>query len=163
MANVVAVAEVRASSYYRSSGNVSDTFHPARLIEGRKDFGGWISDVGRVEDAWIEFRFVKPVRLVAVEIVNGLVEEAPNKTRDDYYFHMRAREAVLTFPDSGTPEIVLVLADSKTPQVHTLDPGRPVVVVRLTIKSVYRDSPDGTIKPFNVVGLRSIEWRGEPA
>jgi hypothetical protein len=160
MANPIPVAEVRASSYYRSSGNVTDTFHPARLIEGRKDFGGWISDVGRVADAWIEFRFVKPARLVAVEIVNGLVEEGPNQTRDDYYFHMRARETVLTFPDSEAPDITLALADSKTPQVHALDPGRPVAIVRFTIKSVYRDSPDGAIKSFNVVGLRSVEWRG---
>jgi hypothetical protein len=163
MANPVPVAQVHASSYYRSSGNVSDTFHPARLIEGRKDFGGWISDVGQVENAWIEFRFVKPARLAAVEIVNGLIEEGPNKTRDDYYFHMRAREAVLTFPDSGAPDVALTLADSKAPQVHPLDPGWPVAAVRMTINSVYRDSPDGTIKSFNVVGLRAVEWRGEAA
>lgn len=163
MANTIPVAEVRASSYYRSSGNVADTFHPARLIEGRKDFGGWISDVGQVGDAWIEFRFAMPARLAAVEIVNGLVEEGPNRTRDDYYFHMRAREAVLAFPDSGAPDIALTLADSKTPQVHAADPGRLVAAVRLTIKSVYRDSPDGAIKSFNVVGLRSVEWRGEAA
>lgn len=163
MANAIPVAEVRASSYYRSSGNVADTFHPARLIEGRKDFGGWISDVGRFEDAWIEFRFVKPARLAAVEIVNGLVEEGPNKTRDDYYFHMRARDVVLDFGDPGASPMALTLADSKAAQVHALDPGRPVAAVRMTIKSVYRDSPDGAIKSFNVVGLRSVEWRGEAA
>lgn len=155
----IAPATVTASSYYRNEGKLSDPYHPLRTAEGRKVYGGWISDVAQWIGAWIEYRFAAPVRIAAVEIVNGFVEESPAQTRDDYYYHLRPKDLTVSFPDSGAADIALILADAKEPQVFALDPGRAVSAVRITVGSVYRESPGGAIKPYDVVGLRSVEWR----
>lgn len=158
----IAPATVAASSYYRNEGKDSDPYHPVRTAAGNKVYGGWISDVGQWDGAWIEYRFAESVRIAAVEIVNGFVEEGPAQSRDDYYYHLRLKDVTVSFPGSGAAEVALALADSKEPQAFALDPGRPVMAARIAVRSVYRDSPDGQIKPYNVAGLRSVEWRGEP-
>jgi hypothetical protein len=158
----LAVLAVTASSYYRATGRISDSYHPARLIEGRKDFGGWISEVGGWNGAWLEFRFARAVVLAAVEIVNGLVEEEPNRTRDDFYYHLRVGVAEIVADGAVTPLARLTLADVKTPQLFPLEPRRRVAAVRFMVRDVHRLSPTGAIKPFDVVGLRSVEWQGWP-
>ena len=156
------VLAVTASSYYRAAGRITDLYHPARLIEGRKDFGGWISDLGCWDGAWLEFSFLHPVVLAAVEIVNGFVEEEPNRTRDDFYYHLRVRAAEIAADGAATPLACLTFADAKTPQVFPFDRERRAEKVRLVVRDVHRLSPAGAIKPFDVVGLRSVEWRGRP-
>ena len=46
------ISEVTASSFYKS-----EAFGPGNLIDGNKEFGGWITDVAASQNAWIEFRF----------------------------------------------------------------------------------------------------------
>ncbi|MEQ8196106.1 MAG: hypothetical protein RIB59_16615 [Rhodospirillales bacterium] len=147
------VSDVTASSFYKS-----DAFGPANLIDGGKDFGGWITDAGKCGGAWVAFRFAEPVLLGSVEICNGFIEEEAAKTRDDYYFHKRAREITISFGAAGPSSIEATLEDSKEPQTIPLNPAAPVTEARISIRSVYDASPGGTIKPFDVLGLRQVTW-----
>lgn len=54
----IKITEVRASSFYKS-----EAFGPANLIDGDKEFGGWITDVNAWQNAWIEFRFAAPASI----------------------------------------------------------------------------------------------------
>lgn len=156
----IVVAEARASSYYQSRSYAPDAFHPATLIDGNKEFGGWLSAVGQWRDAWIEFRFAQPVYLASVEICNGFIDKDEAAKRDEYYFHLRPKDVAIQFSGPARPEAALVLGDAKEPQVFALDPGGPVTGALLVVRTAHDASPQGAIKPFDVVGLRHVEWRG---
>ena len=42
------IIEITASSFYKS-----EAFGPKNLIDGNKDFGGWLTDVAAWQNAWI--------------------------------------------------------------------------------------------------------------
>ena len=149
------VTKVTASTFYKS-----EAFGPGNLIDGDKEFGGWITDVAAWQDAWIEFRFAAPAQLVSVEICNGFIEEGVAQTRDDYYFHKRAKDIIIGFDESGPAPIHLTLEDIKEPQVMALDLSQPAETARITFTSVYDTSPDDFIAPYDVMGLRHVEWLG---
>ena len=151
--NPAEVAEVAASSFYKS-----DAFGPANLIDGDRAFGGWITAAGHCEGAWISFRFTAPALITSVEICNGFIEKEAAETRDDYYFHKRAKDITLSFGPNGPAPLDVTLNDGKEPQVIDLKIDTPVREARLTIRSTYDTGPDTTIKPFDVVGLRQVTW-----
>ena len=152
MANVD-ITEITASSFYKS-----EAFGPANLIDGDKNFGGWITDVAAWQNAWIEFQFSVPTPLTNVEICNGFIEAKVAKTRDDYYFHKRAMDITISFADGGPEPIHFTLNDVKEPQILALDIDQPVETARITVTSVYDGSPDNTITPYDVLGLRHVKW-----
>ena len=146
----IEIATVRASTQYKQFG-------PDSLVDGDKEFGGWISDVGDWRNAWVEFRFEEPARVGAVEICNGFVEEAVNRARDDYFFHLRAADVAVSFAGAGGGEAILV-RDVKEPQLFEIDSDAVVEAARITIRGVHRQAPSPEIKPFDVVGLRQMTW-----
>lgn len=153
----LAVAEAMASSHYASPAYGPDGLGPRRLIDGDKADGGWISDVRGGENAWLEFRLIMPARVRVVEIVNGFMEGGGG-----YYRHMRPRDARVSFPGATAEPTILSLADDGAPQVFEIDSGSAVDRARIDILSLWRESPDPTVTPYNVVGLRHVEWRGDP-
>lgn len=146
--HAVNILQVSARSTY---GN----FSASRLINGQRDVGGWISGVGEWRDCHLELRLAEPGIPVALEVVNGFIEENKVGIRDDYYYHLRPQRIDL-YLGSGEIPVPLELADDKAPQRLTIPPGPPVDSLRLVIRDVYRDSPDGTIRSFDVVGLRHL-------
>ena len=64
----IEIATVRASTQYKRFG-------PDSLVDGDKEFGGWISDVGDWRNAWVEFRFEEPARVGAEAILVRDVKE----------------------------------------------------------------------------------------
>jgi hypothetical protein len=147
------VWDVTASSFYKS-----DAFGPANLIDGDRAFGGWIAAAGHCKDAWVCFRFTAPVLITSVEICNGFIEKEAAETRDDYYFHKRAKDVTLSFGPNGPAPLDITLDDGKEPQSIDLKIDRPVREARLTIRSTYDTGPDETTQPFDVVGLRHVAW-----
>ena len=152
------VAEATASSHYASRTYGPDGLNPSRLVDNDKADGGWITDVGGTEGAWLKFRFAAPARILRVEIVNGFLEGGGG-----YYRHMRPRDVRVSFPETEGATVVLSLADDGSPQVFDVDSGVAVGFARIDILSLWRDGPDPSVKPFNVVGLRHVEWKGDPA
>ncbi|MEL0106308.1 MAG: hypothetical protein VW802_05115 [Rhodospirillaceae bacterium] len=150
----IKITEVRASSFYKS-----EAFGPANLIDGDKEFGGWITDVNAWQNAWIEFRFAAPASLSEVEICNGFIEEEIAKTRDDYFFHKRAKDIVIGFGEADPNGVQITLKDSKEPQIIPLNLSTPADRARITFMSVYDASPGDSITPYDVMGLRHIAWR----
>lgn len=146
--HTVTISHITARSSYGQ-------FQASRLIDDQQDVGGWISGVGDWRDCPLELRFAEPVAPIALEVVNGFIEENKAGLRDDYYYHLRPQRIDLYLGSSEIP-VPLDLADDKAPQRLTLPPGPPVDCLRLVIRSVYRDSPDGTIRSFDVVGLRHL-------
>ena len=155
----IAVAEAWSSSFYQSRSYAPDAFHAAKLIDGDKEFGGWLSAVGKWRDAWIEFRFARPAHLASVEICTGFIDKEQAQKRDEYYFHLRPKDVAVQFAGPGRPEAALVLEDIKEPQVFALESGGLVTGALLIVRTVYDASPQGAIKPFDVVGLRHVEWQ----
>ncbi len=152
------VAEATASSHYASPAYGPDGLGPRRLIDGDKVDGGWITDVGGAQGAWLEFRLAVPARIRRVEIVNGFLEGGGG-----YYRHMRPRDVRISFPGVESVPVVIALADDGTLQAFDVDSGGSVDRARIDILSLWREAPDPSVKPFNVVGLRHVEWRGDPA
>ena len=153
------VIAVTASSFYKS-----ESFGPGNLIDGNKNFGGWITDVKAWQDAWVEFQFAKPTQPNMVEICNGFIEENIAQTRDDYYFHKRAKDITINF--GGEPHTIFeivyfTLKDSKEPQALLLNLTQPITSARITVTSIYDTAPDNAITPYDVMGLRHIEWHIE--
>lgn len=148
------IAEATASSHYASRTYGRDGLSPRRLIDGDKANGGWLTDV---HGAWLEFRLAAPGRIWEVEIVNGFLEGG------GYYRHMRPRDIWVSFPGADVASIPLSLIDDGAPQVFAVDSGVAVDRARIDILSLWREAPDPSVKPFDVVGLRHVEWRGDPA
>ena len=146
----IEIATVWASTQYKDFG-------PENLIDGDKEFGGWISNVGDWLNAWVEFRSERPARVRAVEIRNGFVEEAVNRTRDDYFFHLRAEDVVISFAEAGGDAPIRV-RDVKGPQLFEIDSDGASEAARITIRGIHRQAPSPEIKPFDVVGLRQVAW-----
>lgn len=146
----IEIATIRASTQYKEFG-------PENLIDGDKEFGGWISDVGDWRNAWVEFRFEKPAHVRAAEICNGFVEEAVSGTRDDYFFHLRASDVVISFA-GAEGEAAIHVRDVKEPQLFEIDSDAAVAAARIAIRGVHRQAPSPKIKPFDVVGLRHVAW-----
>lgn len=153
----LAVAEATASSHYASPSYGPDGLTPGRLIDGDKEDGGWITDVGGIQGAWLEFRLITPARVLAVEIVNGFLEGGGG-----YYRHMRPHDVRISFPGAKVESVALSLVDDGIPQVFGVDSGNAVDRARIDILSLWRESPDPSVRPFDVVGLRHVEWRGQP-
>jgi len=150
----VEITEVTASSFYKS-----EAFGPQNLIDGNKNFGGWITDIAAWQNAWIEFRFAEPVSLFSLEICNGFIEEEVANTRDDYYFHKRAKNMVIHLGGDHPKLVHEMLEDIKEPQILTLGIFQPIQTVRIIFTSVYDSAPDSSITPYDVLGLRHVEWR----
>jgi len=150
----VIVSNIAASSFYKS-----EKFGPKDLIDGDKNFGGWITDVAAWGNSWIEFRFAKPIPLASVEICNGFIEKEIDKTRDDYFFHKRAKDIAIYLGDDHPKPLHLTLKDIRDPQVLTLGILQPIQTVRIVFSSVYDSAPDPSITPYDVLGLRHVEWR----
>lgn len=152
------VAEATASSHYASLSYGPNGLHPGRLIDGDKADGGWVTDIRQTEGAWLEFRLRAPAHIHEVEIVNGFMEGGGG-----YYRHLRPRDVRISFPGTDLAPVPLSLADDGKPQVFEFDSGVAVDCVRIDIASVWREGPDPSANPFEVIGLRHVEWRGHPA
>ena len=146
----IEIATVQVSTQFKNFG-------PESLLDGDKKFGGWISAVGDWQNSWIEFHFVTPSRVRAVEICNGFVEEFVNRTREDYYFHLRVEKLLVSF-SPGYGSAGLHVKDDVEPQVFEIESVQNSISVRITILSVFRETPLSNVKPFDVVGLRHVEW-----
>ncbi|MGY8991570.1 MAG: NADase-type glycan-binding domain-containing protein [Rhodospirillales bacterium] len=149
----IEIATITASSFYKS-----EAFGPKNLIDGDKNFGGWITDVAAWQNAWIEFRFAEPTPLLSLEICNGFIEEEIAKTRDDYFFHKRAKNMAIHLGGDHPKLVHEMLEDIKEPQILTMGIFQPIQTVRIIFTSVYGSVPDPSITPYDVLGLRHVEW-----
>jgi hypothetical protein len=149
----IEISTITASSFYKS-----EAFGPKNLIDGDKNFGGWITDVAAWQNAWIEFRFAEPTPLLSLEICNGFIEEEIAKTRDDYFFHKRAKNMAIHLGGDHPKLVHEMLEDIKEPQILTMGIFQPIQTVRIIFTSVYGSVPDPSITPYDVLGLRHVEW-----
>ncbi len=151
----VEVKAVQSSSHYQSGKYGEDGLAPYNVIQNHPRFGGWLSALAHWEHAWLEFHFAEPSVLKHLVIENGYVDPAKDGVRDNYYFHLRARDIRISTAD----EFCLhTLQDTPNAQSISLNFEHPATFVRLEILNVYADAPDESIQVHDVVGLRHVAW-----
>jgi hypothetical protein len=149
------VKSITASSHYQSAKYGPDGLGPEQLLLQQPKFGGWLCALNAWQESWLEFTFSQPCVPRSLCIRNGFIEPEENRERDDFYYHLRARNIELSTERESHR---LELADQKEPQVVALPFSQPTHSLRLTIHSVWRDAPDGAIKSHDLVGLGRIDW-----
>lgn len=152
---IIPMTRISASSHYQSAKYGTDGLGPEQLLLDSPRFGGWLSALNAWQDSWLRVEFEQACVPTRLTLRNGLIEPEKNKERDDFYYHLRARDIEL-FNCSET--LHYELADCKDEQTIPLSFNTPSQTFLLTIRSVWRDAPDGTIRSHDVVGLGLIRW-----
>ena len=149
------ISDVSASSHYQSAKYGQEGLAAHQVISERPAFGGWLSALNHWQHAWLEFTFSEPCLPRQLWLLNGFIEPSKAVERDDYYYHLRARDIRVS---AGDQFQMITLLDQKEAQMHDLSFDCAFASVRLEVLNVYRDAPDGQIQAHDVVGFRRIQW-----
>src|SRR3989338_11337705 len=117
MSQPIPVANVAASSHYQSAKYGADGLAPDQVLLESPRFGGWLSALNAWQDSWLRFDFEQAVTPARLTLKNGFIEPEKNRERDDFYYHLRARNIRLV---TEHETVELELADSKELQTRVL-------------------------------------------
>lgn len=150
---ITPITRISASSHYQSAKYGADGLGPEQVLLDAPRFGGWLCALNAWPKSWLRFEFAQACLPTRLTIKNGFIEPEKNRERDDFYYHLRARDIELC---NGHETLKLELADCKEELTFPLAFNSPSSAIQLTIHSVWRDSPDGAIRSHEVVGFGRV-------
>lgn len=151
----IPIIRISSSSHYQSAKYGADGLGSEQLLLDSPRFGGWLCALNAWQESWLRFEFAHACLPTRLTIKNGFIEPEKNRERDDFYYHLRARDIELC---NGPETLKLELADLKDEQILPLAFSSPSSAIQLTIHSVWRDSPDGAIRSHDVVGFGRVAF-----